>query len=396
MNRRGTILIIVASICALLASLTLAFIARTRTSVEETNSFVADVQARIMLIAACSYICEASRIGYEPRKDSDIIAKFGNIDRGHIEAFGWIDVRVDPVLAANDPNSYPKPAGWTKSWWTPTIGPNTRDYDTSNKFGSRIIVPLYDSSDLSVDTGLPSPNDKRPAWPAIKGVARCPMYNMVRPPFAVELTTVYNPVSEMKGNPKNPKTIGTPLLEKPDPRPVSFDGYADDVQNISNMRGEDLTPIIESAGRSWFRICRDGPTTFIITVGAGATAGWRDYKEVQAAGRTAEFNNDPAYFEVLLAQEPRFWYRVQWSPAVLSGAQHSVLGVGYDGNLDNTVVLYPMNNSMAMEHLTWSNGEETLGIKANLESKMGSRSNGVNQAGTISWVQRLRSPPNLW
>jgi hypothetical protein len=205
MNRCGTILIIVAGICALLVSLILTFILKTRSSIEETNAFADEVQARIMLVAACNYICEASRIGYEPRKSSDISATYGNIGRNHIEAYGWIDVRVDPTL---DPNTYPKPTGWSKSWWTPSIGPNTRDYDNNNKFGSRVIVPLYDSTNLSVYTGLPSPNDKRPSWPAIKGVARCPMYSMTRPPFAVELTTVYNPISAIKVG--NPKSAGTP------------------------------------------------------------------------------------------------------------------------------------------------------------------------------------------
>ena len=65
MTRGGTILIIVAGICALLASLTVAFLARSRSSIEETVAFEAEVQARLMLVAACMYVCEASRLGYE-------------------------------------------------------------------------------------------------------------------------------------------------------------------------------------------------------------------------------------------------------------------------------------------------------------------------------------------
>ena len=87
MRRSGTILIIVAGICALLASLTLAFILRSRSSLEETNALEADVQARIMLIAACNYVCEASRIGYEPLNPLDPLYPL-----------------VDPVRLSNSPD----------------------------------------------------------------------------------------------------------------------------------------------------------------------------------------------------------------------------------------------------------------------------------------------------
>ena len=78
--RQGTILIIVAGISALLASISLVFLANMRSSIEESQMLATNVQARIMLYAACNYVQEASRLGYD-----DSVA--------HGEAFGWIDVR---------------------------------------------------------------------------------------------------------------------------------------------------------------------------------------------------------------------------------------------------------------------------------------------------------------
>jgi hypothetical protein len=116
MNRSGTVLIVVAGICALLAGLTLTFIARTRSSVAETNAFEAGIQARIMLVAACSYVCESSRIGYEPLNNDPANGPH------HVEAFGWIDVRDG------------------------SVGPNTREYRTGTTTGSMTTVKLWDAS----------------------------------------------------------------------------------------------------------------------------------------------------------------------------------------------------------------------------------------------------------
>lgn len=341
MNRSGTVLIIVAAICALLASLTLTFLVRTRSSVEETNAFEAGIQARIMLVAACTYVCEASRIGYEP-----LVADPANGPH-HVEAFGWIDVRDG------------------------SIGPNTRDYGAGTVAGSLARVPLWDA-ELKVPTGLTgSLPTRRPAWPAIGSVARCPMYSLVRPPFAIELTAVYNPLND---------TNGTPLLLKPDPQPFR--------KTLAEYQGADATARLATAGRAWFRVHRDGPATFVITVGAGATQGWRDYAEVAAAGAeaTAEFNDDPRYFASLLAQEARMWYRIEWSPTVEAPDGHNVgPSAMYDDWGGSALFpLYPVNNS------------DSLVISSDTRIALGSQSHPCNQGGTIRWVQRLRQPPLVW
>src|SRR5271163_2877550 len=63
--RRGTILIIVAGLSALLASLALAFLVHMRSDVEEATGVVNEVQAHLMLLAGCNFIQEASRLGYD-------------------------------------------------------------------------------------------------------------------------------------------------------------------------------------------------------------------------------------------------------------------------------------------------------------------------------------------
>lgn len=331
MTRGGTILIIVAGICALMASLTVTFLIRSRSSIEETAAFEAEVQARLMLVAACMYVCEASRIGYDTSSGPN-----------HVEAFGWIDVRDG------------------------STGPNTRG---SGPTGATTIVPLWDPT--LVERSRPGPPD-RPKWPAPPpsgsptawgSVARCPMFSMERPPFAVELTAIYNPVNSDSTSP----LFGLPLLAKPDPLPAAKAG-------VAAYKSADPTPRRESTGRSWFRVYRDSPATFVITVGGGGTMGWRDYDEVLAAGPqyTAEFNNDRVLFEMLRAQEVRMWYRIEWSPAVANQMDHNIRNA-WNVN-ENHYFSFPMNVSDSFR----------------------TQAHGRNQGGTIRWVQRLRHEPSKW
>jgi hypothetical protein len=375
-------LIIVAGICALLASLTLAFILRSRSSLEETNALEADVQARIMLIAACSYVCEASRIGYEPLGPLDPL--YPLVDSAnppnspnHIEAFGWVDVRDG------------------------STGPNTR-YNGSAPPSSPIpstaeltSIPLWDAA-LTVPTGLPSPlPSMRPKWPAIDSVARCPMYRLARPPFALQLKAVYNDLSQAV-------PAGMPYLKNPDPEglPVPPNTVLTQSDYLT-INPKDLLPFRpESKNSSWFRVYRDGVTTFVITVGAGGTQGFRDYNEVLAAGPAfaAAFNNEPRFFESLLAQERRMWYRIEWSPAIAAPLNHNILPEvrparpdPFPNNFSQSMgasgqfALYPLNRSHTARAQT-----------DRQEADLGSHTHTMNQGGTIRWVQRLKNPPKLW
>jgi hypothetical protein len=358
MTRGGTILIIVAGICALLASLTLAFIVRTRASTEETALYEAEVQARIMLVAGCTYVCEAARIGYDT-------ATGAGTDNEHQEAFGWIDVRD----GSEGPNT--RKSGDTATSVKPLFSPELAE---RRKKGGALV---------------------RPAWPAKGSVARCPMYVMERPPYAVELTAVYNPIVTDSTSP----LFGVPYLLKPDPQPV----YHND---RGKFMDKDERPRLESVNRSWFRIYReprlpgaapsDGPATFIITVGGGATAGWRDYDEVLAADQdleshdqsprfAAEFNNEASFFETLRAQEIRMWFRIEWSPTVASSMDHNIVNSWhYTGNSPTDV-----NKTHTYEDIFVS-------FPMNVSDSFRTQAHAHNMCGTIRWVQRLRKEPSEW
>jgi hypothetical protein len=101
-SRQGTILIIVAGVSALLAALALAFLARMRSDTEESQYLLQHAQAKIMLAAACNYVQETSRLGWDrypfptaanpsPPAPSTPTVDGLNI---HEEAFGWVDVRT--------------------------------------------------------------------------------------------------------------------------------------------------------------------------------------------------------------------------------------------------------------------------------------------------------------
>jgi type II secretory pathway pseudopilin PulG len=332
-NRAGAVLIIVAAMSALLASLTLAFLIRQRSSAEETAAFEQDIQARVMLIAGCNYIQETSRIGYDD-----------GIDPYHREAFGWIDVRQ------------------INSDGTPMIGPNCRGTNPTD------VVALFQTA-LTEISGNHGSTVDRPSWPAIGGVARCPMYVMVRPPFAVQLTTAYNPIST---DPTS-AAFGRPLLINPDPQPVVTNPSASQGTQIDYIIG-DQRPRGNSLGMSWFRAYRDGIDTFVITCGAGATLGFNSWQEVQGANASAQFNNDANQFLSFLEQEARLWYRVQWSAAVATPDVHNIKNAWIDGASDDYYVSFPMNSSQSIR----------------------SQSHCKNMGGTFRFIERLRNAPTYY
>ncbi len=328
--RSGAVLIVVAGLSALLAAMALAFIVRQRSSAEDSILLEQDVQARIMLIAACNYIQEGSRIGYDD-----------GVDPFHREAFGWIDVRELDSAGA------------------PVIGPNCRGASPST------VVPLYAATPREV-SGRNGQTVDRPSWPALFSVARCPMYVMVRPPYAVQLTAAYNPISS---DPSNP-AFGRPYLTSPDPMPVVTRPMSSPTALSDYLTG-DQSARSNSAGRSWFRVYRDGPDTFVITCGAGGSLGFNNWNEVIGAGAQLQFNNDLAMFLALLDQEVRLWYRVQWSAAVATPEVHNIKNAWVDGNSQDYYVSFPMNSSQSIR----------------------SQSHCKNMGGTFRYIERLRNQP---
>ncbi len=267
--RAGTVLIMVAGISALIASLALAFLVRMRSDIEESDHVVRMTQAHVMLAAACNYIQEASRLGWQQRQAD------GTIIRD--EGFGWIDVRDG------------------------FMGPKAHRY-TNAEIATR--DPLT----------YPSPH-----FP-IGTIARFPMYVMERPPFAIKQTVAANPIATSGA------TSGLPLATSCDPLPLVADLWDDGQQGLSGkdyVHG-DQRPRPGSGNASWFRVHRDGPATFLVSCGCGGTEGFRSWSDVIAAGKAELFGGDPAFFQILQQQEVRLWYRVEWSAAVASNDYQNI------------------------------------------------------------------------
>lgn len=287
-SRQGTILIIVAGVMALLAGMSVAFLARMRNDVEDMVLMNNESQARIMLMAACNYLQEASRVGWESSKGSGE------------ESFGWIDVRdgqLGPKLKAT----------------------NAPD-DSNFPVGSFQRFPMYVM--------------KRPPF----AVQLTATYNPIRTP--------YSPGPVSTGDAR----FGMPYLINPDPQPVvrngwnGFPGAGVSATNWNDYENGDSTPRINSVNKSWFRIRRESGATFVVTCGAGGTMGYRDWSEVLAtAGASDLFGNSSSLFENLRLSEIRLWYRVEWNPAGLALDYH-MLDHSIGRNRDHYMV-WPMNAS---------------------------------------------------
>lgn len=290
-TRSGTILIIVAGISALLASLTVTFLARMRADAEEMQLVMREAQARIMLMAACNWIQEASRVGWEPP---------GTPATANKETFGWIDVR-------------------------------------DNKLGPKFAADNADD----------------PSRFPLRSFKRFPMYVMERPPFAIALTASYNPIRTPHSPdpvPFSDPAFGMPYLRHPDPQPAVDNGWDAGVPDgstvtaagFSEWQRGDQRARSSSLDLSWFRIWRESGATFVVTCGAGGTKGFRAWTEMNA-DEQAEFSNDRTLFESLRAAEVRLWYRVEWSAAVM-GMDYHMLDHSLGRERDHYMV-WPINAS---------------------------------------------------
>ena len=354
--RRGTVLILVAGISALLASLALTFLARMRSDVEESALVLQHAQAKIMLAAACNYVQEASRIGYDRYRDLGAGATPPNVGkRGdlpsypiHEEAFGWVDVR-------NGEN-----------------GPLDRE--------GKPFFP--DSTDPTVT--------RTAKWPGVGGHVRCPMYRMKIPPYAVKLTAAPN---AMVSDNAASADYCYPLLRYPDPMPVENNKWSiatrmqpsHPMKPLSDterdwMRGAyrkhadgDTAEVPGTNGRAWFRVYRDGPGTFIVTCGAGGTFGFKNWQEILSENADGTFLNQ-AVFESIRNSETRLWYRIEWTAAVLETSYHN------------------LHHEVARDHehyLTWPPNSGHTWSDTSRPTQTWTR----NPVGTIRWIQRLISEP---
>lgn len=355
--RKGTILIIVAGISGLLASLALAFVIQVENSTRSDRDIINEAQARIMLTAACNYIQETSRIGWEP----------AGLQRYHLETFGWIDVRDGAIgpKVSSVPATVAQMRGQTTIPSTPYTG------------GSASNFPVGKAR-------------------------RCPMYVMQRPPYAIQSKVGYNLVP----------SVSTPtalLTTNPDPLPVGNTAtFSDWVTNA------DKSPRLNSYGTSWFRLLREASgSVFLVTCGAGGSLGWKDWNEISAPTSADVLLSTPiersealAYFinedgfKAAQRNEIRRWYRLEWNPAV-TGPDHQIIflntnSAGASYNLDS-YRLYPIN---ALSNDTGSYGsdqrDDQIQNDWSLNGKNLTQRQFHNMGGTIQWIQRLRVEPENW
>lgn len=351
-SRHGTILIIVAGISALLASLALTFLINARADSQESESVLRDGQARIMLVAACSYLLEASRIGWEPMKPLDPSGTRAPepLSTEHVEAFGWIDVRDG------------------------SLGPhiNTVSITDGDRLASR-------------DTnGNPYPVSKTAvANPFPVGVpARFPMHVLTRPPFAISPRVAENPV--------DPAVTRTQHLQNPDPRPAETDfnewAKGETLPGLGTDGRLQYKIRQDSFGQSWFRILREkSGASFIVTCGAGGSLGYRDWSEV---GADQAYFGDREIFETIRASETRLWYRVEWNAAVVA--------------MEMNYLREGMEHSWKVSSLSYQGGGHDRNDSGPTVKDGAGRSNyssqwmSANMGGSIQYIQRLRQEPSAW
>ena len=330
--RDGTILIIVAGLSALIASLSLAFLVRMRADADESRQVVADAQARIMLVAGCNYIQEASRLGWE-------------VGPGEREAFGWVDVRdglEGPKTRSVDPNTGRTPAV------RPEDGPRSVNFPVGTS-------------------------------------ARFPMWVWARTPYAIKSDAVFNPIERKPTHPD----FSMPYLRYPDPQPVvvnywtpggagstvndqNFDRGIIDPSSSDHAHG-DSRRRTNSTAMAWFRVHRSGPARFVITCGAGATEGFRRWTDMTLSERQ-QFGEESLWND-LRNQEVIMWYEVEWSPAV-GGATYQCI-----------------DNEQRPDHYQWRPFNP---VHENYPGGHQSQTHARNMVGTFRYIQRLRHEPAAW
>ncbi len=283
MNRRGALLIVVAGAAALIAALALAFATRMRADGEAASWVQREAQARLMLIAACQYIQEASRLGWDDPATP-----------AHEEAAGWIDVR-------------------------------------DGLAGPKIAMGVADDSRFPIGHAARFP---------MHALTRPPF--AVQPLAAPNaIATAPGSFGELKPYLRLPDP--RPVVANGWTGP----GSTVSAGNWAAFAAGDRAPRATSVGRSWFRLLRHDADTFVVACGGGGTLGFRDWNEVVAKLETAQFSGDRGTFELALADEQRLFYLVQWSPAVATSDLHNPHPclIGPPGFLQEHYVSCPMNTS---------------------------------------------------
>ena len=444
--RRGTVLLIVVGLCAILLVAFAVVVRQMRTETSGSAEVTADAQARLMLPAAICFICESARL---------------NPWAGG-ESFGWTDVRPQRATETIDGS------------WNAAIGPLRR---------ADVALPL-DPAHGNLHAGN--------AWPTPGTCYRADMFCWQRPPGAVRSNLAENPVVmpsdwvsdyESSGG-KGGTSLLAGILDPGGPG-VSGNGTEFGTVNIGtyplggnkgwtfggsepqyntgflNSDGMQyqwqrvwdkitrpyslgtpgttgligLQPVADTwpdfvsgeldaagapvarpgtEGIAWFRLYRELPSDhdgdgipaydrmalsghgiFIIACGAGASRGYRDWAEVVASGVTTTFESED-FFKEIRAQERVLFYRVEWKGFTggINDNPSKFLGVGEvngaDGNAPRSAINIPL---MRFEMF----GKDT-GYRNDYNELMSIREQivPINRTGTIAWIQRLDQAPPRW
>ncbi|MBA3847646.1 MAG: hypothetical protein H0X45_13520 [Planctomycetes bacterium] len=302
--RRGALLVVVAGLCSLLAVLAFAFLMRMRSDAEEAGRLSQDIQARVMLSSALMYVQETSRIGWG------------------VETYGWRDVR----------DGLPGPRGFDGYWPV------------------KVATLINDDGRGSSTTAT---------FPAIAGrAARLPMYVMRTPPFAIKSAMALNAV------PTDLASLALPWDQLvnytvPDPQPV--------LELRSDFIEGDIRPLAGGTSRSWFRVYRLDVAKFIVTCGAGASQGYRDWDEVVLDENEAVFGTRQDFLAIR-ASETVLWYEAAWSDHVTGNTfMH-----GHYGRFSQRYFNHPDTGHAAEQP------------------------NMRQFAGTFSYIQRRFDQPDAW
>jgi hypothetical protein len=410
--RRGSVLVIVAGICAILLMFSVAFLMRMRTDSQESALVAQDTQARIMLVAAMQYIQESSRLGW--RKPGGDPATDGNPGN---EAFGWTDIRdggIGPRGLRNlTSGKIPVPTWWTGGAYPDDLAVDPKK-DPRNEFSY-------------AEGGLPGIR----RWPCPGSTVRGYMYMKTAPPCAVKMLKAPNGIEAL------PTVDPAPLIDSaytlsnlqthrdeysarcvaawlPFSNQMFNGGYrALDPQPVSDTWAEfrkgDPTPRSESTAMAWFRIYRELPSdhdndgkfsngspcwwdrvplkshsAFIVACGAGATMGYRFWDtsdpgydpslEPVTAKASGLFPGENA-FRMVSASQRILWYRIEWTANTGSGVDAS----------ENSGMSSRENTSR------WILGGHYAGLRdVPITNRVAS------YFGAIKWIQRLEKDPVKW
>ncbi|MBA3686010.1 MAG: hypothetical protein H0W72_12345 [Planctomycetes bacterium] len=358
--RRGALLIIVTGMAALLLSLAMAFLSTMRSDGDRTRWVARDTQARMMLNAAICYVLESSRLGW-----------------GDQETQGWNDLRnhaVGPIPIDRDPGvgdpRQPTHRVWTVGQW-PAPGTSMRAAMAVWERSPSAVRP-GPRNPILVGPGLPLQDDADErrilvaglhgdsgSYRSLSDVWRIASYDRPDPAAVVDPRTDPADFRSGDGRPR----LGTSNL-------AWFRMYRESAADHDGDRSPYYDVLDLNGGRG---TAADGTTgvayppnasVFLITCGAGASQGFRDWADVVAAGATASFLDDPSYFSDIRSEESVLWYRIEWS------AQTG--DYGPKGRRQNQGWPY--------------GGDEIWDQFFTMPS----------QGGSIRWVQRLDQEPPQW